>query len=146
MWANRSKPTQGIVNYSTNDLYIVSRWIYIQHPASFFNLSSSSSSAAGTTCSRLLLQAALLSTLRCEALLHLGQAIPPPLHTSCSSPPTTEPHPPEPVNPRTPLRLQLYSGVFPSPARCCPGPRRCPPPWMRSAWHGQHTKNEYSPC
>ena len=59
MWAKRSKPT--------NDSDIVSRWIYIQRPASIFNLSSSSSSAVGTT-SRLLLLAALLSMLRCEAL------------------------------------------------------------------------------
>ena len=44
---------------------------------------------------------------------------------------------PEPINPRTPLRLRLYSRVFTSPARCCPGPRRRPPPWMRSARSGQ---------
>ena len=69
MWANRSKPTQVIVNLVNKWFWHVSRWIYIQQPASIFNLSSSSSNAAGTT-SRLLLLAALLSTLRYEALLH----------------------------------------------------------------------------
>ena len=69
MWANRSKPTQVVVNLVNKWFWHVSRWIYIQRPASIFNLSSSSSSAAGTT-SRLLLLAALLSTLRYEALLH----------------------------------------------------------------------------
>lgn len=69
MWANRSKPMQVVVNLVNKWFWHVSRWIYIQRPASIFNLSSSSSSAAGTT-SRLLLLAALLSTLRYEALLH----------------------------------------------------------------------------
>ena len=122
---------------STNDSDIVSHWIYIERLTSIFSLSSSSSSAAGTTCSRLLLLAALLSTLRGEALPHRR-----PGH------PSTPPHllillhrlpnhtAPELVNPHTPLRLRLYSRVFPSPARCCPGPRRRPPPWMPSAWSG----------
>ena len=61
---------KSLSTYSTNDSDIDSRWIYIQRPASIFNLSSSSSSAAGTTCSRLLLLAAQLSSLRCEALPH----------------------------------------------------------------------------
>ena len=69
MWANRSKPTQVVVNLVNKWFWHVSRWIYIQRPASIFNLSFPSSSAAGTT-SRLLLLAALLSTLRYEALLH----------------------------------------------------------------------------
>ena len=69
MWANRSKPMQVVVNLVNKWFWHVSRWIYIQRPASIFNLSSSSSSAVGTT-SRLLLLAALLSTLRYEALLH----------------------------------------------------------------------------
>ena len=69
MWANRSKPTQVVVNFVKKWFWHVSRWIYIQRPSSIFNLSSSSSSAARTT-SRLLLLAALLSTLRYEALLH----------------------------------------------------------------------------
>ena len=69
MWANRSKPTEVVVNLVSKWFWHVSRWIYIQRPASIFNLSSSSSSATGTT-SRLLLLAALLSTLRYEALLH----------------------------------------------------------------------------
>ena len=65
-----------------------SRWIYIQQPASIFNLSSSSSSAAGTTCPRLL----LLARFAVKRYSTVGQAIPPTLHTSCSSPPTAEPH------------------------------------------------------
>ena len=69
MWANRSKPTQVVVNLVNKWFWHVSHWIYIQRPASIFNLSSSSSSAAGTT-PRLLLLAALLSMLRYEALLH----------------------------------------------------------------------------
>ena len=69
MWANRSKPTQVVVNLVNKWFWHVSRWIYIQRPASIFNLSSSSSSVAGTT-SRLMLLAALLSMLRYEALLH----------------------------------------------------------------------------
>ena len=69
MRANRSKPMQVVVNLVNKWFWHVSRWIYIQRPASIFNLSSSSSSAAGTT-SRLLLLAALLSMLRCEAPLH----------------------------------------------------------------------------
>ena len=78
MWANRSKPTQVVVNLVNKWFWHVSRWIYIQRPASIFNLSSSSSSAAGTT-SRLLLLAALLSTLRYEALLHHWPGHPPQL-------------------------------------------------------------------
>ena len=116
------------------DSDIVSRWIYIQRPASIFNLSSSSSSAAGTT-SHLLLLAALLSTLRYEALLHRwpGHPSTPPVHLHRLPNHTAL----EPVNPRTPLHLRLYSRVFPSSARCCPGPPRRQPPWMCSAWRGQ---------
>ena len=69
MWANRPKTMQVFVNLVNKWFWHVSRWIYIQRQASIFNLSSSSFSAAGTT-SRLLLLAALLSTLRYEALLH----------------------------------------------------------------------------
>ena len=70
MWANKSKPTQGVVNLVNNDYDIHNYWIYIQRPACTFNLSSSSSSVAGTTWSCLQLLATLLSTFRCEALPH----------------------------------------------------------------------------
>ena len=69
MWANRSKPTQVVVNLVNKWFWHVSRWIYIQRSTSIFNLSSSSFSVAGTT-SRLLVLATLLSSLRYEALLH----------------------------------------------------------------------------
>ena len=124
--------------WSTNDCVIHSHWIYIQRPACTFNLLSSSSSAAGTTCSRLLLLPALLSMLRCEALLHRwpGHPSTPPHLLFFSTDCRTTPH----QNQLTLIHLSFcdYSRVFPSPACCCPGPRRRPPPWMRSARRGQH--------
>ena len=56
--------------WSTNDYDIHNHWIYIQRPTCTFNLSSSSSSVARTAWSGLRRLAALLSTIRCEALPH----------------------------------------------------------------------------
>ena len=102
MWANRSKPTQGVVNFVNNDCVIHNHWIYIQWPTCTFNLSSSSSSVAWTAWSGLRRLAALLSTHRYEALPHRRLGYP-------STPPVIlhrlQPHAaPEPV-----ITLLLYS-------------------------------------
>ena len=94
-----------------------------------FNISSSSSSVAGTAWSGLRRLAALLSTHCCERYPTAGQAIPPPLHTSCYSPPTAAPRRTRTsYNPYTPLNLRLHCCVFPSLGHSRPGPRRRPPP------------------
>ena len=130
MWANRSKPTQVVVNLVNKWFRHVSRWIYIQRPASIFNLSSSSSRAARTTCSRLLLLAALLSTLRCEALLHCwpGHPSTPPHLMFFSTDCRTTPH----LNQSSfPLLFVCDSTAAssPSPGRSSLGPHRRPPPY-----------------
>ena len=134
---------RALSTWSTNDCDIHSHWIYIQRPACTFNLSSSSSSVAGTAWSGLRPLAALLSTHRCEALPHRRLGYPPPLHTSCYSPPTAAPRRTKTsYNPSPALNLRLHCRVFPSPGRSRPGPRRCPPP--RCARRGVVNKRESS--
>ena len=120
MWANRMKPTQGVVNLVTNDCDIHNHWIYIQRPACTFNLSSSSSSVARTTWSGL--RRLCLARITATRYPTAGQAIPPPLDTSCYSPQTAAPCCNRTsYNPSPPLNLRLHCRVFPSPSRSRPG-------------------------
>ena len=120
---------RALSTWSTNDCVIHSHWIYIQWPACTFNLSSSSSSVAGTAWSGLRRLAALLRRIAAKRYPTAGQAIPPPLDTSCYSPQTTAPRRNRTsYNPSPPLNLRLHCRVFPSPSRSRPGPRRRPPP------------------
>ena len=81
----RRSQRKSLSTQSTNDSDIISHWIYIQRPASIFNLSSSSSSATGTTCSRLLLSwDKSLKGPTSHLPLHSS---PPLLHSISSSPP-----------------------------------------------------------
>ena len=106
-----------------------------------FNLLPSSSSVAGTAWSGL--RRLWLAHIVAKRYPTAGQAIPPPLHTSCYSPPTAAPHRTRTsYNPCTPLNLRLHYRVFPSPGRSCPGPRRRPPP--RCARRGVDNKRESS--
>ena len=88
------------------------RWIYIQRPTFFFNLSSSSPSAAETACSSLRRPTAFFCAPQRNATRPTAR---PSLH---SAPPVilcrVQAHPaPEPVKFPTPLRLLLHCRVFP---------------------------------
>jgi len=114
------------------------RWIYIQWPAFFFNLSSSSPSAAGTACSSLRHPAALFCVPRSKMLAHRR-----PGH------PSTPPHLllffaecmpiPHPNQSSFPLLSICDSTAASSPSPGCSslGPRHHPPALVRSARCGQ---------
>ena len=103
------------------------RWIYIQRPAFFFNLSSSSPSAAGTTCSSLGVQR------RCFALLSTMLPRRRPGHPSTphlllfSAECRPTPHPNQSSFPLLSV-CDSTAASSPSPGRSSLGPRRRPPP------------------
>ena len=104
------------------------RWIYIQRPAFFFNLSSSSPSAAGTACSSLRRPAALFCVPRSETLPRRRPGHPSTPHLllfSAECRPT--PHPNQPSFPLLSV-CNSTAASSPSPGRSSPGPRRRPPP------------------
>ena len=104
------------------------RWIYIQRPAFFFNLSSSSPSAAGTACSSLQRPATLFCVPRSETLPRRRPGHPSTLHLlllSAECRPT--PHPNQSSFPLLSV-CDSTAASSPSPGRSSLGPRRRPPP------------------
>ena len=104
------------------------RWIYIQRPAFFFNLSSSSPSAAGTACSSVRRPVALFCAPRSETLPRRRPGHPSTPHLllfSAECRPT--PHPNQSSFPLLSV-CDSTAASSPSPGRSSLGPRRRPPP------------------
>ena len=118
------------------------RWIYIQWPAFFFNLSSSSPSAAGTACSSLRRPVVLFCVPRSETLPRRRPGHPSTPHLllfSAECRPT--PHPNQSSFPLLSV-CDSTTASSPSPGRSSLGPRRRPPP--RCARRGMVNKRESS--
>ena len=116
--------TKGFVNLvKINDSSCSDRTLSIQRLSCFLNLWSSCSSCPKQ---RRLCHLLLPPVADCAA----AEASPPPtIPTACQALRRRQPNTAaEPVNPCTPLHAGFHCRVFPSPARCCPVPRRRPPP------------------
>ena len=105
------------------------RWIYIQRPAFFFNLSYSSTSAVGTAWSSLRRPAALFCVPRSETLPRRRPGHPSNPHLLLFS---AECRPTRHLNQSSFPLLSVCDSTAassPSPGRSSLGPRRRPPPW-----------------
>ena len=117
------------------------RWIYIQRPTFFFNLSSSSPSAAGTACSSICVQQHCFARLS-ETLPRRRPSHPSTPHLmlfSAECRPT--PHPNQSSFPLLSV-CDSTSASSPSPGRSSLGPHRRPSP--RCAQRGVVNKGESS--